>query len=484
MTTTPAGAAADSVRPVPAAGVTRWDEEADVVVVGLGCAGASAALEAAEAGASGLVLERASAGGGASAMAGGSIYLGGGTPVQEACGFTDTAEDMFRFLMAACGPDADEAKVREYCDGSLEHYDWLVAHGVPFKGTYHEATVYEVLTDDGLQLSGGETAWPFSTIAPPVPRGHCPQVEQRSGIKLMESLIGALSATSARVCTDTTAQRLVVDEAGRVVGVVARRYGDDMTVRARRGVVLTAGGFAFNEEMVRQHVPWLADSACFPLGTDGDDGRAIRMAQAHGAAVRHMDSAEVSSPAPPHVLGPSLLVNGAGQRFINEDVYHGRAGQAALFRQDNEVFLVLDLATHEANPSFLKITWAAETLAELEEDMGLPEGSLQATVELYNRHAVKGEDPVFHKAAEWLRPLEPPFGAIDLRKGIYGVFTLGGLHTRPTGEVLDLDGRPIAGLYAAGRTTSGIPARGYVSGISLGDGTFFGRRAGRHAAGA
>ena len=474
---------ADSVRPVPAAEVGRWDDEADVVVVGLGCAGASAALEAAEAGARVIVLERASAGGGASAMAGGSIYLGGGTPVQEACGFTDTAEDMFRFLMAACGPDADEAKVREYCDGSLEHFDWLVAHGVPFKGSYHEAPVYEVLTDDGLQLSGGETAWPFSTVAPPVPRGHCPQVEQRSGIKLMEALIDALAATDARTCTDTTVQRLVMDDDRRVVGVVARHYGDELAIRARGGVVLTAGGFSFNDEMVRQHAPWLDDPRCFKLGTDGDDGRGIRMAQAVGAAVRHMDSAEVSCPAPPHVLMPSLLVNAAGQRFINEDVYHGRAGQAAVFRQDKDVFLVLDLATYEANPSFLKITWAAETVAELEDDMGLPEGSLQATVELYNRHAVKGEDPLFHKAPEWVRPLEPPFGAIDLRGGIYGVFTLGGLHTLPTGQVLDLDGGPVEGLYAAGRTTSGIPARGYVSGISLGDGTFFGRRAGRHAAG-
>jgi 3-oxo-5alpha-steroid 4-dehydrogenase len=300
----------------------------------------------------------------------------------------------------------------------------------------------------------------------------------------MDGLIAALDATPARTCTDTVARRLVVDGDGRVVGVLARRFGEDLAIRARGGVVLTAGGFAFNDDMVRQHVPWLDDPRCFKLGTDGDDGRAIRMAQAAGAAVRHMDSAEVSCPAPPHLLMPSLLVNAAGQRFVNEDVYHGRAGQAAVFRQDKDIFLVFDHATWEANPSFLDITWAAETVAELGADMGLPEGALEATVEVYNRHAVKGEDPLFHKASAWVRPLEPPFGAVDLRKGIYGVFTLGGLHTLPSGQVLDLDGAPIGGLYAAGRTTSGIAARGYVSGISLGDGTFFGRAAGRHAAGA
>jgi len=355
---------------------------------------------------------------------------------------------------------------------------------VPFKPSYHEAPVYEVLTDDGLQLSGGETAWPFCDLAAPVPRGHCPQVEQRSGAKLMDGLLGALGGTSARTCFDTTVLRLVLDQSGRVNGVVARQWGEEFTVRARRGVVLTAGGFTFNDEMLRRYTPQLIDRRCFKLGTDGDDGRAIRMAQAVGAAVRQMDAAEVSCPAPPNILMPSLLVNGDGERFVNEDVYHGRAGQAALFGQGADVVLVLDQAVYEANPSFLQITWAAETVADLEAEIGLPDGSLQATVEHYNHHAADGKDPLFHKAPEWLQPLEPPFGAIDLRGGIYGVFTLGGLHTLPTGQVLDLDGAPVDGLYAAGRTTSGIAARGYVSGISLGDGTFFGRQAGRHAAGA
>src|SRR5262245_12515804 len=82
--------------------VRRWDREADVVVVGFGCAGACAAIEAAETAAETIVLERAGGGGGTSAMSGGLIYMGGGTPVQEACGYRDTPEGMFTFLMAAC----------------------------------------------------------------------------------------------------------------------------------------------------------------------------------------------------------------------------------------------------------------------------------------------------------------------------------------------------------------------------------------------
>jgi succinate dehydrogenase/fumarate reductase flavoprotein subunit len=115
----------------------------------------------------------------------------------------------------------------------------------------------------------------------------------------------------------------------------------------------------------------------------------------------------------------------------------------------------------------------------------LPEGALVATVELYNRHAARGRDPLFHKGSEFLKPLTAaPFGAIEVsvERVTYATFTLGGLRTRTSGEVLTPDSASVPGLFAAGRTTSGIAASGYVSGISLADGTFFGRLAGRQAA--
>ena len=113
--------------------VSRWDLEADVLVVGLGCAGASAAIDAAAAGADVVVVERGSAGGGTSAMSGGVIYLGGGTPIQRECGFDDTPEEMFKYLVASCGQHRDEAKIRAFSEDSVSHYHWLVAQGVPFK---------------------------------------------------------------------------------------------------------------------------------------------------------------------------------------------------------------------------------------------------------------------------------------------------------------------------------------------------------------
>src|SRR5699024_5933246 len=122
----PMTATTDPIRPLRADRVPAWALEADVVIAGYGVAGAAAAVEAARAGAAVLVLERAGGWGGAASQAGGCIYLGGGTPVQQACGFEDSAEEMEKFLTAALGPGADAAKIADYCAGSLEHFDWLV----------------------------------------------------------------------------------------------------------------------------------------------------------------------------------------------------------------------------------------------------------------------------------------------------------------------------------------------------------------------
>jgi 3-oxo-5alpha-steroid 4-dehydrogenase len=170
-------------------------------------------------------------------------------------------------------------------------------------------------------------------------------------------------------------------------------------------------------------------------------------------------------------------------------MYSGRIGQLTLYHQDDTAFLIIDGdAQEEANAAisatpFLKrpATWVCETVAELEGEIGLPAGSLHATVSAYNDAAARGEDPLLHKKPEWLRPIGSPVGAIDMRASCGG-FTLGGLQTSLDAEVLHVSGAPIPGLYAAGRTTAGLAAWGYASGISLGDGSFYGRRAGRSAA--
>jgi 3-oxo-5alpha-steroid 4-dehydrogenase len=472
------------VEPRQATDIANWDATTDVIVVGFGAAGSTAAFCAAEAGAEVLVTERTGGPGGAAALAEGIVYLGGGTPIQTACGFEDSLDDMYRYMMAACGPDPDEAKIARYCDESLGHFDWLVARGVPFDPTFCADTSMAPTGTEGLVYSGGEDAYPFSEIARPAPRGHLAKTKRSTGWLLMEHLAAAAVGAGAAVSTDTRVDRLVLDDDGRVVGVQAQRFGETVSLRARRGVVLTAGGFIFNDDMLRQHCPPLARGT-FKVGTEGDDGRGIRMAQAIGASARNMYAGEVSLPiTPPRTLIHGILVNGQGQRFINEDTYMGRVGQSALYEQDGAVYLLVDEATYEVNWMGLAATWVCETADQLEAEIGLPAGSLRATLDLYNAHAARGEDPLVHKSPAGVRPLVPPIGAFDLRIGPapYAPFTLGGLETTVDGAVLDISGRAIPGLFAAGRTTAGVCAFGYASGLSIGDSTMFGRFAGATAA--
>ena len=482
----------NDIAPLSASDVTHWDDEADVVIAGFGIAGAAAAVEAARTGVDVLVLERTGSWGGAAAMAGGFIYLGGGTPIQKACGFEDSVGNMAAYLNVAMGPGADEKRIADYCDGSLDHFDWLVGCGVRFKPEFFGEPGWEPMGDEGLMYSGGENSYPFNTIATPAPRGHVPQMsnkkqgEASAGFMLMKPLVETATAAGARAIYDVRVQRLIVESDGRVVGVCARRYGVEVAVRARRGVVLAMGSFAYNDAMVAQYAPRIAGRPAASI--EQHDGQAIRMAQALGADLAHMDATEVAIFIDPQQLVRGILVNGRGQRYVAEDTYPGRIGQLTLYHQDDTAFLIIDGDAQEQAMASLSpqlmlrpATWVCETVADLEGEMGLPLGSLQATVAAFNAGAALGEDPLLHKKAQWLRPIGTPVGAIDLRDSTGG-FTLGGLLTSLDAEVLHVSGEPIPGLFAAGRCTAGLAAWGYASGISLGDGSFYGRRAGHSAA--
>lgn len=484
---------ATSIRPLRAAEVTEWDLQADVVVAGYGIAGVCAAIEAARAGADVLILERTGGWGGAAALAGGYVYLGGGTPLQQALGFEDTPENMEKFLVAALGPGVDKAKIADYTHGSVEHYNWLVSCGVPFREAFWGEPGWEPPHDEGLMYSGGENAAPFNAIAKPAPRGHVPQMtgkvtgQKGGGYMLMKPLAETAESLGARVEYDIRIQRLVVDDTGRVVGVAAKRYGKDITIRATSGVVLATGSFAYQEKMIEGHAPRLIGRPGAAI--EEHDGIGILVAQALGADTAHMDATEVAIFADPQLMVRGIIVNGRGQRYIPEDTYAGRIGQATLIQQDNQAYLVIDEAAYEAalgtetsTPFFRQPPkWAAETVEEIEADMGLPTRALQSTIEVYNLHAADGHDPLLGKKPEWVKPIGTPLAAYDLRGHTAG-FTLGGLRTDLDSRVLHVSGEPIAGLFAAGRCTSGICAGGYVSGASLGDGSFYGRRAGIAAA--
>jgi len=484
-----------SFAPVLEKDVTDWTDEKDVLIVGFGGAGACAAIEAADNGASVAIFEAASESGGSTKLSSAELYLGGGTRVQKAVGYEDSPDDVYGYLMASNGPQADAAKVRAYADGGAAHLDWLMELGVPFKMSEHRERAMMALTDDCLLYTGSEKAWPYVEQFSHAPRGHNLYVEGDNGGPLFTKIITeAVEQRDIDIHIEARALQLIVDHHGpgqRVVGLVVRENMEERSYRAARGVILCAGGFVMNPEMMQQYAPELAKAGTVPIGNPNDTGSGIQMGLSVGARAINMHEGFLSVPFyPPATLTHGIFVNGQGQRFINEDAYHGRIG-CYLVKQTYPVYLVLnvdDYGDYEtASWLAAPVAGTGETLTELASELELPDGALAQTVETYNQAAASGNDKQFHKSTDWLKPLIGPFVALDCTPGhgaFFPHFTLGGLDTTVDGQVLTSQGAVIPGLYAAGRTACGVPRRGdgYASGSSVGDATFSGRRAGRQAA--
>ena len=528
--------------PVPRA----WDIQADVVVVGFGAAGACAALEAAAAGRDVVVLDRF-AGGGATALSGGVIYAGGGTPHQLAAGVRDSPEAMFSYLSLEVGDAVSPATLREFCRGSPDMLAWLERHGVPFEGSLcPDKTSYPTnrhyLYYSGSELSAADTA-------PPAPRGHRVRGRGTSGGLLFSRLARAVDRSGARVLAQTTAHRLITDAGGGVTGVecrtlrggpgwaraahrvlhrwsakpylyapkagrvlhrpvawLERRYGRPLLVGARQGVVLAAGGFVANRPMMREHAP--ACRGGLPLGTPGDDGSGIRLGVQAGGSTAYLDRVSVwrfLSP-PPALLG-GVLVDRAGRRVEDESRYGAAIGDAMMAR-NGQAWLFADRATvAEARRELRRSTlwfqrWqalylltagrvSAPTVEAVAARAGIDPAGLAATLAAYHAAAAAGHPDPAGKPAELVRAQDrPPFSLIDcsIRPRLAypaPMLTLGGLVVaEETGQVRRPDGTAVPGLYAAGRSAAGLCSRSYVSGLSLADCVFSGRRAGRHAAAA
>ncbi len=463
------------------------DVAVDVAVVGFGIAGGCAAVEAAATGASVLMLERAAVAGGTSALAGGHFYLGGGTVVQRATGHADSADEMYAYLMAVT-PDPEPDKIRAYADGSAAHCDWLESLGFEFERSYYpEKAVIQPQTQ-GLMYTGNEKVWPFRDLAVPAPRGHkVPVPGDTQGAKLViDLLVQRAAELGVQVRYETAATELIT-EGERVAGVRWRSLEGTGAVRAA-SVILAAGGFVMNAGMVAEHVPQLAAKP-FVLGSSYDDGLGIRMGVSAGAEARHMDQAFITAPFyPPATLVTGIIVNRDGRRFVAEDSYHSRTSAFVLEQAGSAAFLIVDSA-HVASPELPLVPFIDgwETVEEMEAALGISAGNLVATLAAYNAAAARGEDPEFGKHPDWLEPQDQgPWAAFDLTlgKAMYAGFTLGGLRCTLDGQVQRPDGSVINGLYAAGACASNIAqdGKGYSSGTQLGEGSFFGRLAGRHAA--
>lgn len=276
-------------------------------------------------------------------------------------------------------------------------------------------------------------------------------------------------------------------------------------IQARFGVCLSAGGYVFNREMVQHYAPHYAQG--MPLGCTGDDGSGIRLGQTAGGSLRRMDHLSAwRFINPPANWARAMLVNAQGERFIDETLYGAAIGHAICAEQGGRAWLILDaklwaetwaelreskILSFQRYPAMLAMLFGrhkAATAAGLAQALQMPEAKLLATLDAYNQ-AARGEGQDSQgKALEDLRELtQGPFYALDMgitsRLNPLPTLTLGGLEVdEESGHVLRASGAPIAGLYAAGRTAIGICSNLYVSGLSVSDCVFSGRRAAQAAA--
>ena len=465
----------------------KWDKEADVVVVGYGGAGAAATLEATKAGSSVVLLERMATGGGSTAICGGLIYMGGGTPLQKALGIEDTRDDMYNYIFNASGNGVDPEFVSILCDQSLELYAWLTEMGLEFQQSFFDGEGPPP-NEDGLCWSGSEKNAKYAAVATPAPRAHHAPAPGLSGPALFAPIKTAVEASGAEILFESPAKKLVTNSDGRVVGVIAEVEGKETYIKANKAVVLSAGGYGANKDMVAQHCPQYMDCAWL-IGTQGDDGRGIKMAQAVGADTRCLGEAfsYVAAYAPVDCLQKGIIVNAKGQRFVAENNYGEFVGDPIASRNP-VAFQIFDSTVWEEIPAEEQegITLAAQAddIPSLAAALGIPPALLENTMALYNEYAVNGEDPMFEKISEFVTPLQtPPFYALNKSVEGSAFFTTGGLRINPSARVLDTEGEPVPGLYSAGRNAAAVSAHYYVaSGVSVAEVLTFGRIAGQNAA--
>jgi fumarate reductase flavoprotein subunit len=449
----------------------RVDLEADVVVVGGGGCGLTAALAAARGGAEVLVLEKQARPWCNTARSGGMIPAAG-TRFQRAAGIVERPEALAEDILRKNGHASDPALTHHLCRIAVALVEWLV-------------------DEVGATLAFvGDFKYPGHRQC----RMHAPP--GRTGAELWASLRRAAGAEPrVTLIEGAPVTGLIADAGGAVRGVVAERDGRRERVGAR-AVILAANGFAANRAMLRRHCPEVADAYYF--GGEGNTGEAIRWGQALGGAVAFMDAYQAhASVAVPHgilvtyavITEGGIQVNRAAQRFGDETTGYSEHALRVLAQPEGLAWNVYDERIHRLALGFEDYRQAVEAgavvtapdAAALARALGLPGPALAATLERY-RAAAEGRAPDAFGRRD-CRRLDPPLHGVRVTGALF--HTQGGLVVDRAARVLRVDGSPIPNLYAGGGVAAGLSghgAGGYLSGNGLLTALGYGFLAGRDAA--
>lgn len=516
----------------------------DVVVIGSGAAGLAAAVSAATKGASVIVLEKSSSLGGTTAKSGGVFWVPDNHLMAER-GLRDDRQSALRYMARVSAPDRyaatapllgltewEHTTISAYLDRSaevlagLEDIDALRA--TVEAGQHFPDYLAELPEQGGIR---GRALTALKSDGTP-----------GTGRDIIDQLAVAVERLGVHILTETRFTDLAV-HAGHVRGVLARRAGRKVLVSASKGVVLASGGFTHNAERRAAHLPAHTWGGCAAGGNTGD---ILPSLEALGVPLHNMDCAWWDQVAIEHTLAEStetragvwvapgdssLIVDLTGRRVVDEKadyntrakVHHGPGAPEVLvllldersrelFSKEAFAYPIAAEDTRTGDHIISASTWIdlAHALAERLERLGdridgaalAPQflSNLLQTVRRYNQHAEAGVDPDFHRGSQEIgrfftgaaragsgpNPTMAPLGEGPYHAVLIGLGTLdtkGGPRTDPVGRVLDADGVPVPGLYAAGNAAASPSGQGYwAAGATIGPALVFGFEAGRDAA--
>lgn len=492
----------------------QWDYDIDVLCIGYGGAGAAAAIAAHDAGAQVLVIEKMAVGGGNTKVAGGGFLC----PENFEAAF-----EYIKGLYTFSNSDMDESLVRTYAQESMNDADWVKSLKPSIELAHYGSAGYP-------SLPGAET----------IRKYHIK--EEGKGLAGSAKNLWALLRYAVEdvrkipVMLNTPARRLVTNAAGEIIGAVAHSEGKELSIRARRGVILTTGGFEYDSKFIKNYVKGYPLYAC---GSPGNTGDGIRMAQKVGADLWHMNGVscvlgikvpEIEAAFPAVISTPRhIYVDKHGKRFVNEKAVEIHAGLLATDHYDTHAleypripcYLIFDEEARKAGPisvlagagyAALSHTWSADnsveidkgwilkghTLCELGSKINTMDASvLEQTVTRWNEDMSRGEDSLFHREIQstqdpskaaykefasqiWSAPIDtPPFYAIEIHPCLLN--TQGGPKRNAKAQVVDPYGEPIPHLYSAGEIGS-MWGLIYQGAGNIGECLVFGRIAGTNAA--
>jgi fumarate reductase flavoprotein subunit len=444
--------------------------ETDVVVIGGGNAGLAASVEASAAGAKVILLEKIPFLGGNSIRSGGA-YNTADPERQKAQGIEDSPQKHYEQTLAGGDNKADPELVHILTFNALDGLHWLESLGMKW-----EPKVFTVLG----------ALWP---------RSHSPVAATGTGF--IKTLGAAAQKNGVTILLDTKALRLVQTK-GRVSGVVATNLqtGETVQYNARNGVVLAAGGFGANKEMRQKYDPKILPS----YGTTnsvGATGDGIVMAESVKAALVGMEYIQMLPLGDPKTgvlegwvgfnVEDYIYVNKDGKRFVSEADRRDVMTQALIRQKDQYMFLICDahsMPSPQSKNSFNETAeqlvkagraFTSDTVEGLAAQMKVDPATLKATIDEYNT-GVETKSDKFGKKLLGNKIDKAPYYASPRIPTVH--HTMGGVKINTKAQVIDVNGNPIPGLFAAGEVTGGIHGSNRLGGNALADTIVFGRIAG------